>query len=123
MTQIAIKMLGELVAVTKNRIAEPLSLTSEDICVKCLSLKEDNRWHAIVRTNSEKYSEILSWHLPEAACQINLMDISGVVVALLDWIEITDFYRPPTKLREGNTFTDVCHSAGVGVGNIKCIMG
>ena len=67
-------MLEELFAVAKSRIFEPLCLTYEDVCVKCFSLKEDNRWHAIVRTNSEKYSEILTSHLPEAACQINLMD-------------------------------------------------
>ena len=60
-------MLEELFAVAKSRIFEPLCLTYEDVCVKCLSLKEEG-------TNSEKYSEILTSHLPEAACQINLMD-------------------------------------------------
>ena len=27
-----------------------------------------------------------------------------------------NIYRPPTKLREGNVFTGVCHSVGGGVG-------
>ena len=39
---------------------------------------------------------------------------------------LTTFYRPPTKLREGNVFTRVCHSVQVAsdactVGNIRSI--
>ena len=33
------------------------------------------------------------------------------------------YYRPQTRLREGNVFTDVCLSMGDDGSNIKCIMG
>ena len=38
-------------------------------------------------------------------------------------IHLLVYYRPPTKLREGNVFTGVCHSVHGGRGTVYLIPG
>ena len=89
-----------------------------DVCVKCLSPKEDNRWHAIVRTNSEKYSEILTSHLPEAACQINLMDGYLKCCGGAAWLDRNHRFLPPANEVEGRECYHGCLSFCWGGGKV-----
>ena len=59
--------------------------------------------------NVQSFINLLADH----CCKVRLKRFRKLITSLLIWVVVRDFYRPPTKLREGNIFIHVYVSVGL----------